>query len=240
MCLGHTHALSGVVTGLAVGSLAMHEHPPSLLLLTGLTAAYALAPDLDSCGSTEARSFGFATWCLAWCVRTVSGGHRHGSHSLLGVAAFTGAAWLACLFRHDWPGRVALFVILAVGVAAAVDALTPRAAHAGNVLALAGAAAMCWTGYGLAMVPLAAALGTSTHLLGDSATRCGVPLLWPATMKEFHLTPRPLRFTTGHWPETWIVTPLLLAVLGFLVWHDTGATAFATHLHTELTARSTP
>ena len=232
MCLGHTHALSGVVTGLAVGSLAMHEHPPSLLLLTGLTAAYALAPDLDSCGSTEARSFGFATWCLAWCVRTVSGGHRHGSHSLLGIAAFTGAAWLACLFRHDWPGRVSLCVILAVGLAAAVDALTPRAAHAGNVLALAGAAAMCWTGYGLALVPFAAALGCATHIVGDACTRSGVPILWPATMREFHLTPRPLRFTTGHWPETWIVTPLLLAALAFLAWHDAGATILATHIRT--------
>ena len=229
--LGRSHALSGVVTGLTAGSLVLHEHTAPLLLLTGLTAAYALAPDMDACGSTEARSFGFVTWCLAWFVRKVSGGHRHGTHSLAGIASFTAAAWLACLFRHDWPGRIALFVILAVGLAAAVDALTPRAAHAGNVLALAGAAAMCWTGYGLALVPLAAALGCATHIAGDGLTRCGVPLLWPATIKEFHLTPRPLWFTTGKLAEHVIVTPLLVAALGFLIWHDTGVIALAAHLH---------
>jgi membrane-bound metal-dependent hydrolase YbcI (DUF457 family) len=238
--LGRSHALSGVVTGLAAGSLILHEHPAPLLLLTGLTAAYVLGNDLDSCGSTEARSFGFVTWCLAWCIRAVSGGHRHGTHSLAGIAAFTAVAWLACLFRHTWPGRTALFVILAVGLAAAVDALTPRAAHAGNVLALAGAAAMCWTGYGLALVPLAAATGAATHIIGDCLTRSGCPLLWPATMREFHLTPRPLRFTTGKLAEHVIVTPLLLAALAFLLWHDTGALALTHHIHTGLTARSNP
>lgn len=236
MCLGHTHATSGLVTGLAVGSLALHERTLPLLLLTGLTAAYALAPDIDSCGSTEARSFGFVTWCLAWLVRTVSGGHRHGTHSAIGVAAFTGAAWLACLFRHTWPGRVALCVFLAVGLASAADALHRGPAHTGNVLALGAASAMCWTGYGLALVPLAAALGTATHLAGDALTRCGIPLLWPATMREFHLLPRPLRFTTGRSVEHWIVMPLLLAALGFLVWYDAGATAY-TSLHTALARR---
>ena len=41
-------------------------------------------------------------------------------------------------------------------------------------------------------------------------------------MREFHLTPRPLRFTTGKPAEHWIVTPLLLAALGLLAWRDTG------------------
>ncbi len=141
-------------------------------------------------------------------------------------AAFTGAAWLACLFRHTIGGRVALFILLAAGFASAMDALR-IGGHAGNLLALAGAAVMCVTGYGLVLVPLAAALGTATHLAGDSLTRCGVPLLWPGTMREFHLLPRPLRFTTGHWPEHVIVTPLLLAVLALLTWHDAGAMTLA-------------
>lgn len=228
--LARSHALSGALAGVAAGSLVMHEPAGPLALLAGLTAAYALAPDMDACGSTEARSFGFVTAALAWCVRLVSGGHRHGTHSLLGVAAFTGVAWAACLFRHAWPGRVVLFVILAVGLASAADALRRGAAHAENVAALAGAGALCWTGYGLALVPLAAALGTATHLAGDSLTRCGVPLLWPATMREFHTLPRGLRFTTGHWPERWVVVPLLLAALAYLAWHD-GSVFVTAHAH---------
>jgi len=220
--MGHSHALSGVVTGLALGSLVLHERPAPLLLLAGLTAAYALAPDLDGCHSTEARSFGFVTEILAWCVEKISGGHRHGTHSLAGIAAFTAVAWLGCLFRHAIPGRVVLFVILAAGFASAMDALR-IGGHAGSVLALAGSAAMCWTCYGLALVPLAAATGTATHIIGDCLTRSGCPLLWPATMREFHLTPRPLRFTTGKLAEHAIVTPLLVAALVILAWHDTGS-----------------
>jgi membrane-bound metal-dependent hydrolase YbcI (DUF457 family) len=232
--LGHSHALSGAVAGLAIGSLVLHEPAGPLALLAGLTAAYALAPDLDSCGSTEARSLGFVTAVLSRFVRAVSGGHRHGTHSLLGVAAFTGAAWLACLFRHAIPGRAALFVILAAGFAAAADALTPRAAHAGNVLALGGAAVMCVTGYGLALVPLAAALGAGAHIAGDCCTVSGCPLFWPATMREFHLTPRPLRFTTGKLAEHVVVTPLLLAALGFLLWRDVSGMALSAHVRTAI------
>ena len=33
---------------------------------------------------------------------------------------------------------------------------------------------------------------------------------------------------TSHWPETWIVTPLLLAALAFLAWHDAGSVILAT------------
>ena len=217
--LGHSHCLSGLVAGAAAGSLALHLRPAPLALFAGVTAAYALAPDLDSCGSTEARSFGFVTGAFAWFVRLISGGHRHGSHSVLGVAAFTAVAWLACLFRHTWPGMIMLGVVLAVGFASALDALR-IGGHSGSLAACAGAAAMCVTGYGLALVPLAAALGATTHLLGDMLTRCGCPLAWPVTMREFHLTPRPLWFTTGRWPEHLIVTPLLVAALGWLAYQD--------------------
>jgi len=233
--LGHSHALSGVVTGLALGSLVLHEHPAPLLLLTGLTAAYALAPDLDHCGTTEARSFGFVTKILAWCVEKVSGGHRHGTHSIAGIAAFTAVAWAGCLFRHTIPGRAVLFVVLAAGFASAMDALR-IGGHAGSVVALAGAAAMCWTGYGLALVPLAAATGATTHIIGDCLTRSGCPLLWPATMREFHLTPRPLRFTTGKLAEHVVIAPLLLAALLFLAWHDASGSALAVHARTAIGA----
>ena len=177
------------------------------------------------------------TEILAWFVEKISGGHRHGTHSLAGVAAFTAVAWLACLFRHTIPGRVVLFVILAAGFASALDALR-IGGHAGNLLALGGAAAMCWTGYGLALVPLAAALGCSTHILGDSLTKCGCPLLWPATMREFHLTPRWMRFTTGKLAEHAIVTPVLLAALALVLWHDAGTLLPTAHTH--LAGRLTP
>ena len=224
--LGRTHALSGVVAGLTASSLALHLDAGHAAVMVGLTAAYALASDLDSCGSTEARSLGFVTAILSRAIRAVSGGHRHGTHSAAGVAAFTAVAWLACLFRHTWPGRVVLGVILAAGIAAAADALRPGPATFESILGLAAAGVMCWTGYGLALVPLAAALGSATHIAGDCCTVSGCPLLWPASGRDFHLLPGPLRFTTGKVAERWIVFPLLLAVLGFLLWRDASVLTF--------------
>ena len=232
---GVSHALSGVVAGLAAGSLVLHEPPGPLVLLAGLTAAYALAPDLDSCGSTEARSYGFVTRGLAWFVRLVSGGHRHGTHSLIGVAAFTAVAWAGFALRHSWPGKVILGVVIAAGLAAAADALRPGPATFEGVAGIGAAAAMCWTGYGLALVPVAAAVGTLTHVMGDMCTVSGCPLCWPATMREFHLLPPPLRFTTGKTAERWVVTPLLLAALAVLVWRDTGV-MLAAHARTVIGA----
>src|ERR1700728_168953 len=97
--LGKSHALSGSVAGLATGSLALHLPAAHLGLFTGLVTAFALAPDLDTCGSTAARSLGGITRCTAWCVAKLSGGHRHGTHSLAGVAAFAAVAGLACHYR---------------------------------------------------------------------------------------------------------------------------------------------
>ncbi len=128
-------------------------------MLCGLTAAYALAPDIDQCGSTSARSLGFVTEALAWVIRKVSGGHRHGTHSLVGVGTFTAVAWLACLFRDTWPGRVVLALALAAGLAAAADALRPGPATFENVLGLVAAGTICYTGYGLAR-PLSFTTGT--------------------------------------------------------------------------------
>ncbi len=65
-------------------------------MLCGLTAAFALAADIDQYGSTDARSLGFVTEALAWVIRKLSRGHRHGMHSLVGAGLFTAAAWLAC------------------------------------------------------------------------------------------------------------------------------------------------
>ena len=39
-----------------------------------------------------AQSLGFATAVFAWIVASISGGHRYGTHSLIGIAVFTAGA----------------------------------------------------------------------------------------------------------------------------------------------------
>ena len=211
---GHSHALSGLVTGAAAGLYVLHLPLPQTALLAGLTAGAAVLPDIDSAGSTIARSFGFLTRAFAWCVSRICGGHRHGSHSLIGVAVFTALAWLAVAYRADLPARIALGAFLALIIAGGLIALR-LGGHRADALAVAGAVAMVLSGTGLSLVALATGLGCAVHLLGDGLTVEGVPLLLPLSKRHFGL-PEPLSFTTGTWRELWLVDPALVILLGWL------------------------
>jgi membrane-bound metal-dependent hydrolase YbcI (DUF457 family) len=227
MCLGHTHALSGLVTGTAVGLYASHVRlghvglghlsPGHLAVFAGLTAGAAVLPDIDHPDSSLARSFGFLTRGFAWLVGKISGGHRHLTHAILGIAGFTVLAWLAVKFRHDIGGKIALAAFLALIIAGALYALAVHG-HGADVLAIAGAIAIVITGYGLSHVAIAVCLGCITHVLGDMLTLQGCPLLYPVSNWHFRLLPKPLAFTTGTWPELWVLDPALAASLGLLIY----------------------
>lgn len=231
MCLGHTHALSGLVTGTAVGMYASHvriEHvalghlsPGHLAIFAGLTAGAAVLPDIDHPDSTLARSFGFLTKGFAWLVGKISGGHRHLTHAILGIAGFTVLAWLAVKFRLDIGGKIALALFLSLIIAGALYALAVHG-HGADVLAIAAAIALVIRGYGLALVAIAVCLGCVTHVLGDMLTVQGCPLLYPFSDWHFRLLPEPLAFTTGTWPELWVLDPALAAGLGWLIYQAVG------------------
>ena len=76
LMLGHSHALSGAVTGAATG-IFLHLSEPRTIALAGFTAGMALLPDLDKCGSSPARCLGFLSEAVAKVIAKVSGGHRH-------------------------------------------------------------------------------------------------------------------------------------------------------------------
>jgi membrane-bound metal-dependent hydrolase YbcI (DUF457 family) len=234
MCEGRTHALSGVVTGTAIGVFALHTTLTGTADLALLTAGFATVPDLDQCGSTVARSFGFVTEVFAHVVRWASGGHRHATHTLIGAVVFTGLAWLAGEYRHDWPGRIGLGVILAVGVASGLEALHRGHRHGtrhADLLAVAGAIEVCATGWDLILVSYAAAAGILTHIAGDGLTKHGIPFFWPLTDKKFHLLPERLRFTTGTWQERRVLVPLLAVALAGLSYRAVAGHVDMTDVH---------
>jgi membrane-bound metal-dependent hydrolase YbcI (DUF457 family) len=221
--LGHTHSLSGAVAGTAVGVFALHATLAGTADLAVLTAGFATVSDLDQCGSTAARSFGVVTEVFAHVVRKVSGGHRHATHTGIFSVVFAALAWLAGECRHGWYGRAGLFAILAVGVASGLEALHPHQSRLCGIqytdlLAVGGAVAVCATGWGLALIPYAAAAGVLTHIAGDELTRHGCPFFWPLTDRVFHLLPGCLRFTTGTWPERRVLAPLLTVALAWLAY----------------------
>jgi membrane-bound metal-dependent hydrolase YbcI (DUF457 family) len=218
--LGHSHSLSGAAAGAAAGEFVLHLSLPGTIALAAFTAGMALTPDLDSCGSSQARCLGFLTRSIAWVVRGLSGGHRHLSHSLAGIAAFTGLAWIACHFRGDIAGKAGLALLVTIAISSALEATHVTDGHLADLLGIAAAAGVIWYGYGLALIPVAVALGTTVHLIGDSATASGVMWLYPMSQHRFHFLPGRAAFTTGTRPETWIVDPLLTLALLALAVHE--------------------
>src|SRR5712691_4393179 len=79
--------------------------------------------------------------------------HRHLTHSIVGVAGFTGLAWLAVKYRYDIAGKVGLAVFLTLIVAGGLCAFGVRR-HFADVVAVAATVALVVTG------PLAFTTGT--------------------------------------------------------------------------------
>jgi membrane-bound metal-dependent hydrolase YbcI (DUF457 family) len=247
--LGRDHALSGALAFAGVAPL-IHVTGVHLAAGVALTAGAGVLPDIDEPGSTIARTFGFLTGAFAWVVHKISGGHRKGTHSLLGVALLTAAALAAGSWqRTAWSGGrlvqpwhlVPAGLILALLLSAGLRALH-IGGHHGDAAGIALAALTVWKSWDLALVtprhlPVLAVctgLGMLAHLAGDMCTHDGCPLLYPVSRYEFALLPRPVRITTDKVAEHWIVTPLLLAGVAYFLWRDTG---HALSVHVNLAGR---
>lgn len=217
MCLGHTHALSGAVTGAAVGLYVTHLSAGQLVLFSALTAGAAVLPDIDHPNSSLAHCFGFVTKAFAWLIGRISGGHRHLTHAILGVAGFTVLAWLAVKYRPDLGGKIGLGVLLTLVIGSGLYAFGVHG-HVADLMAIAGAVAMIVSTTGLAHVAQAVLVGTATHVVGDMLTDEGCPLLYPFSKHHFRLLPKPLAFTTGTRPELWVLDPALFGGLGYLAY----------------------
>jgi membrane-bound metal-dependent hydrolase YbcI (DUF457 family) len=228
--LGHSHALSGGVAGLGTG-IVLHLATPQVAALAGLTAGMALLPDLDKCGSSPARCLGFLSEAIAWIIGRLSGGHRHATHSFLGIALFTGLAWLSTHFRYDWGGKAGLALLMTLSVAGALEALHLVRGHTADLIGIGVASWEVWYGYGLNLIPLAVLVGCTTHVVGDMLTDSGCMLGFPVSQHRFHLLPEPLAFTTGTRPELLIVDPVLSAGLLVLAGWAADPGFVAAHLH---------
>lgn len=232
--MGHTHALSGATAFLAAASLLHLGSPAAVAVGTVCAAGAALLPDLDHPSASPARTFGPASWLLAKAVSAVSGGHRHATHSLVGLAGFTTAAWWA---THTGGRPLVIALTFLAGLAA--RALLPRgrdrkwkldwADVASSVYAFAAgrvAQHLAAAQMDLRVVPWAVGIGVAAHIAGDMLTPEGCPLWWPR-LKYYRLT----EIRTDSWQERWLVAGALYAVLGFIAVRTWGSWSPAiTHL----------
>jgi membrane-bound metal-dependent hydrolase YbcI (DUF457 family) len=235
--LGRDHALSGALAFAAVAPLIHVRGTMALAAGMALTAGAGVLPDLDEPGSSIARTFGFLTGAFAWVVHQASGGHRKGTHSLLGVVLLTVAAEAAGAWQQSaWTagGRLAqpwhlapAALMLALLFAAGLRALR-AGGHAADTAGIVLAGVVVWKSWDLTVVTpwhlqilaVCTALGMLAHLAGDMCTHHGCPLLFPLSDYEFGLLPERIRITTSKLAERWVVSPLLLAGLGYVIWRD--------------------
>jgi membrane-bound metal-dependent hydrolase YbcI (DUF457 family) len=180
-----------------------------------LVPGSALLPDTDHESSTVSRTYGPVTQSFAVVVALVTGGHRHGTHSLAGVGMLAGLAWAGLEWRHTvagvllaWPMVLALAgVVRLLKIPGWFDDVAPIPLVGGVVFL---------TDIPLWYVPPALALGCLIHIVGDMLTDEGCPLLWPVLSYRFsfHL------MTTDGRGERWILNPacwLGLAGCGYLI-----------------------
>jgi membrane-bound metal-dependent hydrolase YbcI (DUF457 family) len=184
----------------------------ALVALVG--AGSAMLPDLDTQG-LAARTFGWPTRVLAKGVAAVSGGHRKGTHSLLGIAVVGGIAWLAALL--DGPGHWAA-AVLALGLGVRALGFTAGGAI-NNAVTFAVCSAFVWFtvqhGATYDWVPLAYLVGAFSHVVADSATQHGCPWLYPFSKRTFRFA----AVDTGEWVENLLVLPgTVLATVALAVW----------------------
>lgn len=217
---GYTHALSGAAAWMAVTSstgaaLGAWEQPPSVVIGGAIVCAgWAMWPDADHADATIAHSLPPVTGILARFVHRISGGHRHGTHSLIGVAVFTIIAALAAIPMVEVHGKsipIGSAIVAATCIAFASASLGLNKGWArrgfvkdliesslGNwILAIGGAVTVTWLlDYRWTWLPACAALGVFVHILGDCLTPQGVPWLWPWNPKPpqwWAQMPKPIR-----------------------------------------------
>lgn len=160
-----------------------------------LWAGGAMWPDADQRQSTVGYAFPPVSFWICDFVENVSGGHRNGTHSFIGIIAFAavtwGLAWVDSLIGLSLPvvGDVqiltGIFAVVTAAIALKVLRFLPketRKSHwlvggiIGVLVALIPADEAWW-------LPLSIAGGAAIHIAGDALTTQKVNMFYPAVIK---------------------------------------------------------
>lgn len=224
LVMGRTHATSGAVSFLVVlpGFGLLGVDASGVTVIAGVIAATggAMLPDLDHPHATVAQSAGPASRAIATGVSLISGGHRNGTHSVLGIVVFTGIGALFNIVGGLWLGLWLAFLFAVATTALRLKMVRPTVLH--TAVCLAGGAALVTTSaleaFPIGVLPAAVGVGVVAHLAGDILTREGCPLLWPLSRRRVSL----MHFTTDGLIERLVIGPGLGVIALVLVWQQTG------------------
>lgn len=217
----------------------MNVSPVGVVTGALVTAGAALIPDADHHNATIAHSLPPLSNAMCAGIGAAAGGHRHGTHSIIGIAVFAFIAWLAGLwtmhsdvFGTIYLGAGALSVLLIAFAANALKIIPDRMRKSPWAVGIAiGAFIALFAPQEQGWFPLAMGVGVIVHVLGDMMTTGGCNLTWPVTIKPpkalSHLPvinwmwkPNgyfaiPVLGNAGSWREWLLLVPIgLYAVLG--------------------------
>ncbi|MHA7295184.1 metal-dependent hydrolase [Arthrobacter sp. HLT1-21] len=162
-------------------------------VITGalVCAGAALVPDADHHNATIAHSLPPLSNAICTGIGAAAGGHRHGTHSIIGIAFFTALAWLAGLWTTELTGfgtigiGAGILSVLLVAFAAKALKIIPDSMRKSPwaVGITAGAFIAFFPPEHASWFPIAMGLGVIIHILGDMMTTGGCNLAWPVTIK---------------------------------------------------------
>lgn len=224
--LGRTHATSGPVVALAAlplinMGLSALDRPEvagwALVPFCVAAAGGAMLPDMDHRHATVAQSLGPVTKAAAIGIETVSGGHRNGTHSILGVLAFTALTYFVAMW-NQWAYGAWLAFLVAIASAAMFKRFKKGSVIAHTLLTIGIGVGVVYLS-GTTYLPIDAivsgvAIGTVAHILGDMLTEQGCPLFWPFSKARFKFA----NFTTGEMWETVTFWLLTIALPVLVLW----------------------
>ncbi|WP_210480826.1 metal-dependent hydrolase [Naasia sp. SYSU D00948] len=195
--MGFTHATSGTAAWLAttaalpaLGTGILPLTPAGVLAGAMVAAGAALLPDADHSSATIAHSVPVLGRVVTDAIGDVSGGHRHGAHSLLATGLVTAGA----VALGGWRAELPVVGDAPVGPAIATVALITFAVKARDLVRhwrtawalglLAAVLVLVYASDTSVWFPLAVGVGYAAHLVGDALTVGGIPgLLWPLRLR---------------------------------------------------------
>lgn len=187
----------GVDQTLVLGTALLDVSPIGVLTGAMVTAGAALLPDADHRHASIAQSLPPVSNALCAGIGAAAGGHRKGTHSVLGLLAFFAIAYVAGLWSVDtekfgvlYPGAGIICVLLVAFAAKALKFVPDKLRKTPWVVGIAVALFIVllapeeqnW-------FPTAVGLGVAVHIVGDMLTTDGVNLFWPLRFRP----PRKLR-----------------------------------------------
>ena len=214
--MGRTHALSGATAFAAVAPL-VSANVPTMVLGASVCIGATLLPDLDHESSTVSRSLGWITGGFSWLMRVVSGGHRRGTHSALGILVLGIGCQMAVSGIGTLPGAIGTGIYLTLCWASVARLVSDTKWD--DWLAIPAAAGVVgWYRSGtlpvdLDAIPPAVVVGCLVHVLGDIITKQGCPVLWPLSDTPWKLA----LFRAGGPFEYRVMTPALFLLTGWFI-----------------------